>query len=124
MKSSFVERIQVLAKALKHPECPWYAKVVIGLTLAMALSPIDLIPDFIPLLGHLDDLLLIPLGIAIAYALIPKEIIQQVEEEVKRKKEKLPRRYALWGAGLIVVGYGVLIAIVVMVIIGMRKNPK
>lgn len=124
MKSSFVERIQVLAKALKHPECPWYAKVVIGLTLAMALSPIDLIPDFIPVLGHLDDLLLIPVGIAIAYALIPKEIIQQVEEEVKRKKEKLPRRYALWGAGLIVVGYGVLIAIVVMVIIGMRKNPK
>ncbi len=124
MKSSFVERIQVLAKALKHPECPWYAKVVIGLTLAMALSPIDLIPDFIPLLGHLDDLLLIPVGITIAYALIPPEIIQQAEEEVKQQKEKLPRYYALWGVGLMVVVYGVLIAIVVMVVIGMRKNPK
>lgn len=124
MKSSFGEKIQVLAKALKHPACPWYAKVVIGFTLAMALSPIDLIPDFIPVLGYLDDLLLIPVGIAIAYALIPREIIQQAEEEVKQQKEKLPRCYALWGAVLIVVGYGVLIAIVVMVVIGMRKKPK
>ena len=52
--------------ALKQPETPWYAKVMAALTVAYALSPIDLVPDFIPVLGYLDDLLLLPAMIALS----------------------------------------------------------
>lgn len=52
----------VLYFAIKHPKTPWYAKVVAGIVVGYALSPIDLIPDFIPVLGYLDDAILIPWG--------------------------------------------------------------
>ena len=51
--------------AIKDPRTPWYARVAAGLVVAYAFSPIDLIPDFIPVLGYLDDLIIIPLGIAL-----------------------------------------------------------
>ena len=60
-----------LALAVHHPATPWPAKLVAGLVVAYALSPIDLIPDVIPLLGYLDDLILLPIGIALAIRLIP-----------------------------------------------------
>jgi uncharacterized membrane protein YkvA (DUF1232 family) len=56
---------------------PWYAKVWVALVVAYALSPIDLIPDFIPILGYLDDLVLVPLGIAVAISLIPVEVMAE-----------------------------------------------
>ena len=59
------------------PRVPWFAKAVVGLVVAYALSPIDLIPDFIPVLGYLDDLLLIPLGIALAVRLIPPDVLAE-----------------------------------------------
>lgn len=61
--------------AARHPETPWYAKVFVAGIVAYAFSPIDLIPDFVPVLGYLDDLILIPLGIAIAIRLIPPEVL-------------------------------------------------
>src|SRR5687768_11065055 len=54
-----------LSFAVRHPRVPWYAKVVAACVVAYALSPIDLIPDFIPVLGYLDDLVLVPLGVAL-----------------------------------------------------------
>ena len=57
---------------------PWYAKAVGASVAAYALSPIDLIPDFIPILGYLDDLLIVPLGIAIAVRLIPKPVMAEL----------------------------------------------
>ncbi len=68
---------ETLARAFVHPRTPWYARVVAGLTAAYALSPIDLIPDFIPVIGLLDDLLLIPLGFALAVKLIPGEVMEE-----------------------------------------------
>jgi uncharacterized membrane protein YkvA (DUF1232 family) len=56
---------------------PWYAKLIIGMVLAYALSPIDLIPDFIPVLGYLDDLLLVPVGIWLAIRLIPADVLAE-----------------------------------------------
>jgi uncharacterized membrane protein YkvA (DUF1232 family) len=56
---------------------PWYAKLIIGVVLAYALSPIDLIPDFIPVLGYLDDLLLVPVGIWLAIRLIPADVLAE-----------------------------------------------
>ena len=61
--------------AYRDPRTPWYAKVVVALVVGYALSPIDLIPDFVPVLGYLDDLLLLPLGILLALCLIPAEVM-------------------------------------------------
>jgi len=68
------ESVVALYLAAKEPDTPRLAKWVIAITVAYALSPIDLIPDFIPVLGYLDDLLILPVGIWIAIRLIPDEI--------------------------------------------------
>ena len=61
--------------AAKDPRTPWYAKLIAFVTIAYAFSPIDLIPDFIPILGYLDDLFIVPAGIALAIRLIPAEVL-------------------------------------------------
>ena len=60
--------------ALKDKETPWYTKILATITVGYALSPIDLIPDFIPVLGYLDDIILLPLFVAITVRLIPKDV--------------------------------------------------
>ena len=70
------DEIRALVLAYRDPRTPWYARACAALVLAYALSPIDLIPDFIPVLGHLDDLVLIPLGIALTVRLIPAQVMQ------------------------------------------------
>ena len=66
--------------AAKDPRTPWYAKAVAFCTIAYALSPIDLIPDFIPVFGYLDDLIIVPAGIALAIRLIPAEVLAEARE--------------------------------------------
>jgi uncharacterized membrane protein YkvA (DUF1232 family) len=73
-------RVRLVELLLRHPETPWYAKAVGGATLLYAVSPIDLIPDFIPVIGHLDDLLLVPLGLWLTYALIPEPVRRECRE--------------------------------------------
>jgi uncharacterized membrane protein YkvA (DUF1232 family) len=63
--------------AARHPGTPWHAKLLVAAIAAYALSPIDLIPDFIPVLGYLDDLILIPLGIALAVRMIPHTVLEE-----------------------------------------------
>ncbi len=63
--------------ACKDPRVPWYAKALAAAVVGQALSPIDLIPDFIPILGYLDDLLLVPLGIALALKMIPQAVLDE-----------------------------------------------
>ena len=63
--------------AARDPRVPWYAKLVAGCVAAYALSPIDLIPDFIPVLGYLDDLIIVPLGLLLVVALIPPAIMAE-----------------------------------------------
>lgn len=63
--------------AYRDARTPWYARVVVACVVAYAFSPIDLIPDFVPLLGYLDDLILVPLGIALALRLIPTEVMAE-----------------------------------------------
>ena len=64
--------------AARDPRVPWFAKAVAGMVAAYALSPIDLIPDFIPVLGYLDDLLIVPLGIVLAVKLIPEPVMTEL----------------------------------------------
>jgi uncharacterized membrane protein YkvA (DUF1232 family) len=63
--------------AFRDPRVPWYAKAVAGAVAAYALSPIDPIPDFIPIVGHLDELVVLPLGIMLAVRLIPPELLAE-----------------------------------------------
>jgi uncharacterized membrane protein YkvA (DUF1232 family) len=64
-----------LALCLRDPRTPWWTKLLAAGVVAYALSPIDLIPDFIPLLGYLDDLILVPLGIVAVRALLPADVL-------------------------------------------------
>ncbi len=78
--------IGVLFLALRDPRTPWYAKGLAVVIVGYALSPIDLIPDFVPVLGYLDDLLLLPLGIYLTMKLIPQEVLI----ECRRKSAENP----------------------------------
>ncbi|MGG0188093.1 YkvA family protein [Bacillus rhizoplanae] len=77
------KQLLVLYLAYRDERVPWYTKLFTMLVVAYAFSPIDLIPDFIPILGYLDDLILVPLGVYLALKLIPEEVL----EDCKRKIE-------------------------------------
>jgi uncharacterized membrane protein YkvA (DUF1232 family) len=100
--------IVVLYLAMHHPRTPRYAKAFIACIVAYALSPIDLIPDFIPILGYLDDLILIPLGISLALRIIPQAVIAECRQEASLAPPRLRRSRAaavfivlLWVAALL-----------------------
>lgn len=97
-----------LWKLFRHPQAPRSAKWVAVAVLAYVLSPIDLIPDFIPILGQLDDLVIVPLGIALVTRLVPKPLWEEQLRAAEVSKEKLPRLW--WGAVLVVVVWGLLMA--------------
>jgi uncharacterized membrane protein YkvA (DUF1232 family) len=103
---ALLEKLKVIAKKLKRNLSALYlvykrkdvsiiAKIVIIITIVYALSPIDLIPDFIPILGYLDDLILLPFLISISIKLIPKEIMEECKEAAKElwKNGKPKNRY-------------------------------
>lgn len=71
--------------AARDPRVPWYAKAVAALVAAYALSPIDLIPDFIPLLGYLDDLILVPAGILLAVRLVPAALMAEFRAKAQSR---------------------------------------
>lgn len=85
--------------AYRDPRTPWYAKIWAALVVAYAFSPIDLIPDFIPVLGYLDDLLLVPLGVFLALKLIPAEIMAECRQQAQESQEKPVN----WCAGALIV---------------------
>jgi uncharacterized membrane protein YkvA (DUF1232 family) len=89
-----------LWKLFRHPDTPRPAKMVALLVLAYALSPIDLIPDFIPVLGWLDDLILLPLGIALAVKMTPRQLWLDRVAEAEQGAEQLPR--LMWGAIIVI----------------------
>ncbi len=75
--------IPALFLALKDKNTPIVAKIFAGITVVYALSPIDLIPDFIPILGYLDDLILLPMLVALTIKFIPKSILEEKREQAK-----------------------------------------
>lgn len=77
------EDVYTLYLASKDPRVPFAAKVVLVVTVAYAFSPIDLIPDFIPLLGYLDDMLILPLGIWLSIKLIPEPVLAHYRRQAK-----------------------------------------
>ena len=95
---SVIERLKEWARSIKRdvialwlaardPRVPWYAKAVAASVAAYALSPIDLIPDFVPILGYLDDLLILPFGILVAVKLIPEPIMADLRLKVLEQRK-------------------------------------
>ena len=104
--------VVVLYLAARHPRTPWYARAFVAVVVAYALSPIDFIPDMIPILGYLDDLLLVPLGIYVAIKLIPPEVLAECRAEAAALGGTLPRSRSaariivlLWLIALLLAGY-------------------
>jgi uncharacterized membrane protein YkvA (DUF1232 family) len=85
MRNEIPLQAMTLYLACRDKGTPWYAKAIAAATAAYAFSPIDLIPDLIPFLGQLDDLVIVPLGIALAWKLIPKDVLARCREEAGRR---------------------------------------
>jgi len=99
--------VHALYLAARDPRVPWYAKAVAFFVAGYALSPIDLIPDFVPVLGYLDDIVIVPLGILLAIKLIPPDILAEHRATAAHSERPWSRAamvaiVAIWiGAGLI-----------------------
>lgn len=87
-----------LSIAVRDPRTPWAARLMAGLVVAYAFSPIDLIPDFVPLLGYLDDLVLLPLGAALALRLVPPEVMRDAREKAATSQGGKPTSYLVAAA--------------------------
>lgn len=102
--------------AYRDPRTPWYARILALCVVGYALSPIDLVPDFIPILGHLDDLILVPLGIALAIKMIPGPVLTACRE--RARAELGQGKPGNWRVGIIVVITWLLLAALVAFLIG------
>ena len=111
------DRIRIWARAVKRdalavylaarsPDTPWYVKLLAFAVAAYAFSPIDLIPDFIPVLGYLDDLILVPLGIWLVIALIPEPAMA----DYRARAEKITQRPRSKAAAIVIVAVWILTA--------------
>jgi uncharacterized membrane protein YkvA (DUF1232 family) len=106
------KEVRVLYLAYRRPDVPWYAKLAAILVVGYALSPIDLIPDFVPVLGYLDDIILVPLGISLVIKLIPSNILEECRaQEDEVFKDGKPKN--LIAGGLIICIWILLIGFVV-----------
>lgn len=116
-KRPTIERLKDWARSIKRDvialwlaardrRVPWYAKAVAAVVAAYALSPIDLIPDFVPILGYLDDLLIVPFGIMVAVKLIPEPImddlrVKALEQRKPNSKAGLAAVVLIWLAAIV-----------------------
>jgi uncharacterized membrane protein YkvA (DUF1232 family) len=73
--------VYALCLSIKDPRVPWYAKLLMALIIGYAISPIDLIPDFIPIIGQIDDLIIVPAGIALVIKMIPKSVMDEYRQK-------------------------------------------
>jgi uncharacterized membrane protein YkvA (DUF1232 family) len=113
----------VLYLAYRDPRTPWYAKVFTALVIAYALSPIDLIPDFIPVLGYLDDLILIPAGIMLALKMTPAAVLEECRKEAEQALENsLPS--SRWAAAVIVIIWITVLCLLVLFLLRIFGTSK
>lgn len=98
----------VVYHAARDPRTPWYVRALAFAVAAYALSPIDLIPDFVPVLGYLDDLVIVPLGLMLVLRLIPREVLSASRIKAEAAAERPVSR----GMAAAIVGAWILVAVV------------
>ncbi|TEU17276.1 MAG: DUF1232 domain-containing protein [Anaerolineales bacterium] len=101
--------------AYKDPRTPWYARIFAACVVGYAFSPIDLIPDPIPVLGYLDDLVLVPVGIALALRMIPQTVLAECREEAQAAMSQ--GRPTNWTAASVIIAIWLLLAVLAIVLI-------
>ena len=118
-RSSWKERVQALKQetftlylACRHPRVPWYAKGLALIVVGYALSPIDLIPDFIPLLGYVDDLILIPLGFMLVIRMIPDDVLAECRRQSREAVGSATRAGKV--AAALIVGVWIIAAVLII----------
>ena len=99
--------VLVLWLAARDPRVPWAAKALAAMAAAYALSPIDLIPDFVPVLGYLDDLILLPAMIWLALRLIPDDVVAELRAEATRRLAEAPPKSRAGAAAIVALWVGV-----------------
>lgn len=110
--------IPALFLALKDKNTPVLVKIFAGITVAYALSPIDLIPDFIPVLGYLDDVILLPLLVAVTVRFIPAKVLEEKRQQAKDMwKDGKPKK---WYYAIPIVVIWILIIALILKIVGKR----
>lgn len=120
--SALKTEIYALYLAARDPLTPWYARALVLLVVAYALSPIDLIPDFIPVLGYLDDLLIVPAGIALALKLIPRAVMDRARERARIAPPD--KRAGIVGAAIIVLIWILAIILSASIIQNLLRKPS
>src|SRR5512133_196555 len=108
--SRFKTEIEVYRLVLRHPRTPRLSRIILGIAIAYAFSPIDLIPDFIPVLGYLDDVLIIPLGIFATMKLIPPDVLSDCR--VRAREATANKKPVNWIAGTAIILIWLVLAIV------------
>ena len=105
--------VHALYLAARHPHTPWYARLLAAVVAAYAVSPIDLIPDLIPVLGYLDDVVLLPLGIWLTLKLIPPHVWEECR--LRAEADPPPSRPTSWAAAAVIVAlWGVAIYVLMV----------
>ncbi len=92
-----------LCLAARDPRTPWYAKLLVAGIVAYAFSPIDLIPDCVPVLGYLDDLILIPIGISLAIRLVPPSVLVECRARAQESMQKVKPVNRIAGAVIVAI---------------------
>lgn len=107
--------------AAKDKRTPWYARILAVLVAAYALSPVDLVPDFIPVLGYLDDLILIPAGIALVLRLIPAVVMSDARIKADLS---LAKPSTWWMTGLIILVWICLVILIIYLVLPLLQKSK
>ena len=88
LAGEFKRRVAIYRAVARHPKTPWYASALLGLAIGYALMPFDLIPDWVPGLGLLDDVIIVPGLVWLALKAVPKSVYEECEKEVDQPTER------------------------------------
>jgi uncharacterized membrane protein YkvA (DUF1232 family) len=121
-KAKGLERqVFALYLAFRHPGTPWYAKALALAVTAYALSPVDLIPDFIPVLGYLDDLLIVPGGVMLVFKLVPSHVMTECQSRAAEMQGAGAPQFRWMGLVVVLLWLVALAFIVVLVMSLIRR---
>jgi uncharacterized membrane protein YkvA (DUF1232 family) len=109
MAKSLKQNLMVLYLAYRDPRVPFFAKIMAVCVVAYAFSPVDLIPDFVPILGYLDDLIIVPLGVYVTLRQFPSEVLEEYRTQAEeRRKSGKPKN---WFTGVLIIGLWLALAV-------------